>query len=67
VSESLVYLPKDLERLLPGIGRNTRQKIARELGIRVSPRRIVIPRVRLEAWLRGNKEAAGPATEDGAA
>jgi hypothetical protein len=33
-------------------GRHTARKIANEIGIRISPRRIVVPKVRLEAWLR---------------
>jgi hypothetical protein len=50
--EPVVYTTAEVQSLLR-IGRATAQRIAREIGIRVSPRRIVVPRVRLEAWLEG--------------
>ena len=33
------------------VGRHTADRIAREIGIRISPRRIVIPRSALERYL----------------
>ena len=41
---------RELQEAL-GIGRATARRLAEELGIRVSPRRILVPAVRLERWL----------------
>jgi hypothetical protein len=46
----LVYTVAELQRELK-VGRHTALRLAAELGIRISPRRIVVPRVRLERWL----------------
>jgi|GEM_PF-5749664 hypothetical protein len=52
MTEPLVYTPADLQRELK-VGRHTALRLAREIGIRISPRRIVVPRVALERWLAG--------------
>jgi hypothetical protein len=51
MTEPLVLTIKELQAQLQ-VGRHTALKIARKIGIRVSPRRLVIPKARLEAWLR---------------
>ena len=58
-SEPLVFTTRELQAELK-VGRNTAQQIAREIGVRVSPRRIVIPRVALERYLEGKP---GPEAE----
>lgn len=52
MTERLAYSVRELQDVL-GIGRTTARRLAEELGIRVSPRRIVVPAVRLERWLEG--------------
>jgi hypothetical protein len=49
--EPLVITVSELQASLK-VGRHTALKIAREIGIRVGQRRLVIPKVRLDAWLR---------------
>jgi hypothetical protein len=48
----LVFTPAELQQVL-GVGKGTALRLANSLGVRISPRRIVVPRVRLEAWLEG--------------
>ena len=56
MSERLAYSVAELQEVL-GIGRATARRLAEELGIRVSPRRILVPAVRLEHWLeRGDAD-----------
>jgi hypothetical protein len=51
VSEQpLVYTTQELQHVLK-VGRATALRLANEIGVRISPRRIVVPRVRLEEWL----------------
>jgi hypothetical protein len=57
MTERLAYSVAELQEVLP-IGRATARRIAKEIGVRVSPRRILVPAVRLERWLE-----AGGATE----
>jgi Helix-turn-helix domain len=52
MTERLAYSVAELQEAL-GIGRATARRLAKELGIRVSPRRIVVPAVRLKRWLEG--------------
>jgi hypothetical protein len=59
MTDPLVYDVRDLQAVLK-VGRHTALRIANEIGIRVSPRRVVVPRVRLEAWLAGREDARGP-------
>jgi hypothetical protein len=59
--EPLVVTVPELQAQLR-VGRHTALKIAREIGIRVGKRRLVIPRIRLEAWLAGSSEP--PPDED---
>ncbi len=54
MSKPLVYTPKEIQAELR-VGRHTAVRLARELGVRVSPRRLIIPRIRLEEWLRGGE------------
>jgi hypothetical protein len=51
----LAYSLAELQEVL-GVGRATARRIAEDLGIRVSPRRILVPAVRLECWLEGRGE-----------
>jgi hypothetical protein len=44
-------LTRDELRAVLRVGRHTADRIAREIGIRISPRRIVIPRAALERYL----------------
>jgi hypothetical protein len=57
----LAYSVRELQEVL-GVGRATARRIAEELGIRVSPRRILVPAVRLERWLEGHS-GSGPLEE----
>lgn len=50
VPEPLVYTVTELQQVLR-VGRHTARSIAGEIGVRLSPRRVVIPRARLERWL----------------
>jgi hypothetical protein len=52
VTERLAYSVAELQQVL-GVGRGTALRLANEIGIRISPRRIVVPRVRLEQWMGG--------------
>jgi hypothetical protein len=54
---------KELEHEL-GVGRHTARRLAEEIGPVYAGRRILIPRARLEAWLRG-VEDEWPALEGG--
>jgi hypothetical protein len=48
----------DLRRLLPaGIGRTGAYQIAREIGVRVGRRRLLISRARFDRWLAGERGA----------
>lgn len=51
----LAYSVAELQEVLP-IGRATARRIAEEIGIRVSPRRILVPRARLEQWLEAGQD-----------
>jgi hypothetical protein len=53
----VVYTVPELQGVLK-VGRSTAQKIAREIGVRVSPRRLVVPRIRLERFLAGDDRPA---------
>lgn len=57
MSERLAYSVAELQEVLP-IGRATARRIAKEIGIRVSPRRILVPAVRLERWLEAGATEA---------
>ncbi len=48
----LAISPRQLTELIPSLGKLATYKIAGALGVRVE-RKIVIPRERLLAWLRG--------------
>jgi hypothetical protein len=54
VAESLVYSAADLQIVL-GVGRRRAYEIAREIGVRVSPRRLVIPKAAVEELLADGK------------
>jgi tRNA U55 pseudouridine synthase TruB len=54
VTEPLVYTVPELQAALK-IGRRRAYELAREVGVRISPRRIVIPRVRVEELLNGKR------------
>jgi len=56
LTEPLVYDAKDLQAVLK-VGRRRAYEIARQIGVRVSPRRIVVPRARVEEFL-GNGAVA---------
>ncbi len=58
MSEKLAYSVAELQQVL-GVGRATALRLANEIGIRVSPRRIIVPRVRLEALLAGEESFRG--------
>jgi hypothetical protein len=64
MSEPLVYTAADLQRELK-VGRATAQRLARELGVRVSPRRVVVPLARLMAYLEGGDTSNGGRTAPG--
>lgn len=53
--EPLVYLPDELPALLK-CGRHTAQRIARQLGVRVGARKIVVPAEALRRLLAGEVE-----------
>jgi hypothetical protein len=63
VTEPLVYTVAQLPAILH-CGRHTALKIANEIGVRISPRRVVVPRVRLEAWLADGGPLKKPAAEE---
>jgi hypothetical protein len=50
VTEPLAYDVKALMQRVP-VGRHTALRLVKELGIQVSARRWLLPRVQLEAWL----------------
>ena len=49
-----VLTREELRRVLR-VGRHA-DKVAREIGIRVSPRRIIIPRAALDRWLEARSQ-----------
>jgi hypothetical protein len=51
----LVYTTSEIQQVLK-VGRSTAQEIARQIGVRVSPRRLVVPKVALDRFLE--KEGA---------
>ena len=54
----LAYSVAELQDAL-GIGRASARRLAEQLGVRVSPRRLIVPRVRLERWLEGGESDDG--------
>lgn len=68
MTEPLVYSVRELQTVL-SVGRRRAYEIAREIGVRVSPRRIVVSKARVEEFL-GNGNArdltvrVGPVNED---
>lgn len=54
----MVYTREEVRQILR-VGRHTADKICREIGIRISPRRIVVPRLALERWLAGDYQGNG--------
>ena len=61
MTERLAYSVSEVQEVL-GVGRATARRLADELGIRVSPRRILVPAVRLERWLEGGDGEVGSDT-----
>ena len=53
----LAISPRQLNELIPSLGKVARYKIACALGVRIE-RKILIPRERLVAWLRGELKIA---------
>jgi hypothetical protein len=52
-----IYTVEELQRVLR-VGRATAQRIAREIGVRVSPRRLVVPRTALDRFLEREEQTA---------
>ena len=63
--EPLVYTPAELQAVLK-VSRRVAYRIANEIGVRVSERRLVVPKVRVEELLGNGSEAldASPRVED---
>ncbi len=58
MSDRLVLSPAELAAEL-GVSRATAYRVANQIGVRISPRRIVVPVARLQAWLDSEAAAIG--------